>query len=47
MNRASSEAPKPNPMSTEVAVFWKISTITVAPSRPRPTHSRPVMAPVR
>ena len=23
MNRASSEAPKPKPMSTEVAVFWK------------------------
>ncbi len=47
MNRASSEAPKAKPMSTEVAVFWKMSTMTVAPSRPRPTQSRPVMAPVR
>ena len=47
MNRARSEAPKPKPISTEVAVFWKMSTMTVAPSRPRPTQSRPVMAPVR
>ena len=47
MNRASSEAPKAKPMSTAVAVFWKISTMMVAPRRPRPTHRRPVMAPVR
>jgi len=30
-----------------VAVFWKMRTMTVAPRRPRPTHSRPVIAPVR
>ena len=36
MNRASSEAPKAKPMSTAVAVFWKIRTMTVAPRRPRP-----------
>ena len=47
MNRASSEAPKAKPMRTEVAVFWKMSTMTVAPSRPRPTQRSPVMAPVR
>ena len=47
MNHASSEAPKAKPLSTAVAVFWKIRTITVVPSRPRPTQSRPVMAPVR
>ena len=47
MNRASSEAPKAKPMRTAVAEFWKISTMAVAPSRPRPTQSMPVTAPVR
>ena len=47
MNSAISEAPKPNPTRTAVAVFWKVNTITVAPSRPRPTHNMPVTEPVR
>ena len=47
MNRASSEAPKAKPISTAVAEFWKIMTIAVAPSRPSPTQSIPVTAPVR
>ena len=47
MNRAMSEAPNPKPTRTAVAVFWKRKTMTVAPSRPRPTQSMPVMAPVR
>ena len=47
MNRASSEAPKAKPMRTAVAEFWKISTMAVAPTRPSPTQSMPVTAPVR
>ncbi len=47
MNRASSEAPKAKPMSTAVAEFWKIRTMPVAPTSPRPTQSMPVTAPVR
>ena len=47
MNRASSEAPKAKPISTAVAEFWKMMTMAVAPSRPRPTQSIPVTAPVR
>ena len=47
MNSAISDAPNPNPTSTAVAVFWKVNTITVAPSRPRPTHNMPVTEPVR
>ena len=47
MNSASSEAPKAKPISTAVAEFWKIMTMAVAPSRPRPTQSMPVTAPVR
>ena len=30
-----------------MAVFWKTATMTVIPSRPSPTHSMPVTAPVR
>ena len=33
MNRARSEAPKAKPMRTAVAVFWKISTMMVAPEQ--------------
>ena len=47
MNSAIREAPKPNPTRTAVAVFWKVNTITVAPSSPRPTHNMPVTDPVR
>ena len=47
MKRARSEAPKANPISTAVAEFWKIITMAVAPSRPSPTQSIPVTAPVR
>ena len=47
MNRASSEAPKAKPISTAVALFWKMITMVVAPSSPRPTQSIPVTAPVR
>ena len=47
MNRASSDAPKAKPMRTAVAEFWKMSTMAVAPARPRPTQSMPVTAPVR
>jgi len=47
MNSASNEAPKAKPISTAVAVFWKMSTMVVAPRRPRPTQSMPVTAPVR
>ncbi len=47
MNRAISDAPNPKPTSTAVALFWKMNTIVVAPMRPRPTQSRPVIPPVR
>ena len=47
MKSAISEAPKPKPTSTAVALFWKMNTIVVAPIRPRPTVKRPVMPPVR
>ncbi len=47
MNRARSEAPKAKPMRTAVAEFWKMRTMAVAPTRPRPTQSMPVTAPVR
>ena len=45
MKRASSEAPKANPISTAVAEFWKMRTMAVAPASPRPTQSMPVTAP--
>src|ERR1700722_19655262 len=45
MKRARSEAPKAKPMRTAVAEFWKISTMAVAPSRPRPTQRMPVTGP--
>ena len=47
MKSASSEAPKAKPMRTAVAEFWKMSTMAVAPTRPSPTQSMPVTAPVR
>ena len=47
MKRARRDAPKAKPMSTAVAEFWKMRTMAVAPTRPRPTQSMPVTAPVR
>ena len=47
MNSASSEPPKPKPIRIAVAECWASMTITVAPSRPKPTTNRPVTPPVR
>ena len=41
------EPPNPKPISTAVAVFWKMSVSPAAPIRPRPTQNRPVTPPVR
>ena len=46
-NSARSEPPKPNPMRIDEAVFWKIITMAVAPSRPRPAVNRPIVPPER
>ena len=46
-NSASSEPPNPKPTRIAELVFWKITMITVAPSRPSPTVNMPATPPVR
>jgi len=45
MNEATSDPPKPNPMSTRVASPLKSTKITVAPIRPKPMTNMPDTVP--